>query len=360
MARGDVFRMRPVAYRDERTGRRVWRLTSWDDANCVAAYFYFQSLSRDERYLVFASDRSGSFELYRLEIGSGETMQLTHDPRCDIVRFNVHPEGKEVFYTVRKGVYAVDLESGEERVVAEIEGRPWDRVYGGPSISGDGRIIVCLYRRGGRYGIAMAEAEGSRFESVYECNKRLSHVQVNPGNSSIISFVPLPDRQNDPGLPPTERARAWRLDVDTGAAEPFLVAPPGFRATHEYWGPSGDRLYFHLKTVPSWTPASIAFITLDGNEIRTLFSSNKKRLGHSCVDAEEKVVVTDVQEPRINELIAVYLENGASETLCWPNSSVRDQVTGHVHPSFSPSGRKVVYTSDATGKAQVYMVSLYE
>ena len=331
-------------------------MTSWDDVNCVATYFYLRAFSGDEQYIIFASDRTGRFELYRLEIETGETVQLTDN--LARLYFNVHPDGREVFYHGGDGVYAIDIESCERRLVADISWRPWNYIYGGPSISGDGEKIVCLYKhKENGSGIAMADSEGSSFEDLYRCNKSLSHVQINPGDSSIISFNILPDKQNIPHLPPHERARAWKLDLSTDEITPFLVVPRGFRATHEYWSPKGDRLYFHKKKVPTWTPTSIASISVNGDDFKEHYMSETRKLGHSCIDPDGKTIVTDVQDPNFNELIAINLETGESEILCWPNSSVKDQL-GHVHPSFSFSGKKGLYTSDFTGKAQVYMIQL--
>ncbi len=61
-----------------------------------------------------------------------------------------------------------------------------------------------------------------------------------------------------------------------------------------------------------------------------------------------------------NELVLVDLPTGRSEVLCWPGSSVSREFhqVSHVHPLFSPSGRKVVFTSDAGGKAAVFVVPL--
>lgn len=351
-----MWRMKIKKFRDEKTGREVWRLTSWDDVNCVSTYFYCKAFSRDERYIIFASDKTGKFELYRLEIETGETIQLTDN--LARLYYNVHPDGREVYYHGDKGIHAVDIETGEERVVADISERGWEYTYGGPSISGDGRKVVCLYKHDGGAGIAMADCEGSSFEDIYRCNKILSHVQINPGDNSIISFVILPDKQNIPYLPPEKRARAWKLDLDTGEATPFLVMPPGFRATHEYWSPKGDRLYFHKKKVPGWTPTSIASISVNGDDFREHYVSKTRKLGHSCINPQGKIIVTDVQQPYFNELISINLETGKSQILCWPNSSVKRGQLGHVHPSFSFSGEKVLYTSDVTGKSQVYMVYL--
>ncbi len=133
--------------------------------------------------------------------------------------------------------------------------------------------------------------------------------------------------------------------------------PPGHRATHEYWGPGG-RLYFHRKTVPSWTPTSIASIDADGGDYQEHHVSDTRKLGHSCISPDGRWIVTDVQDPKGNELTQVDLKTGAAQVLCWPDSTLQDGTVGRVHPSFNFTGDKVIYTPDKSGKAAVFIVPL--
>jgi Tol biopolymer transport system component len=52
------------------------------------------------------------------------------------------------------------------------------------------------------------------------------------------------------------------------------------------------------------------------------------------------------------------LVSGEARVLCWPNSSVEGghAERAHVHPSFSPRGNFVCFTSDRSGVSQVYVV----
>ena len=61
---------------DDRTGRLVRNISPWADAHCVCPYFYLQPMSADERYLVFASDRDGRWELYRLALSDERVVKL--------------------------------------------------------------------------------------------------------------------------------------------------------------------------------------------------------------------------------------------------------------------------------------------
>lgn len=363
MAAGDKFESRRVVYHDERTGREVWKMTSWDDAHCLATYMYLKAFSGDGRYLVFASDRTGAYELYRLEIESGETVQITDalDPETDdksVTRYNVHPNGREVVYRDGNRFLAVCLDTLKPRLIAENTRSDW-KPLSRPTLSGDGSRIICTYQnRDGLRGFAHADYNGSPLEDAFHWpnpDETVGHTQGATVDGLILSFVVGPDRQNDPSESREHRARAWKVDLAAGKSEPLLVMPPGHRATHEYWAPDG-RLYFHKKSVPGWTPTSIASIDVNGDDFRDHYVSSDRKLGHSCISPDGGRIVSDVQDARGNELIQIDLKTGSAEILCWPDTTVANGLTGHVHPAYDFSGRYIVYTSDVSGKAAVYVV----
>lgn len=361
-------------FTDPHTGREVWQISGWNDSRCYGTYMYMQAFSGDERYVMFASDRTGRIEIYRLELASGEVRQLTRrqSPPDDPLRsyhdalVNVHPDGQEVCCWDGPRLLAIEITSGETRILADLRRQPWTGSGKGLSFSHDGRTLACLAERvDGYYSLLLVDTQAGRFEEVWrtsEPGQRCSHVLIVPSDDRRVSFNMLPDRQNDFDLPPHVRARVWIWEERSGEASAFLTVPVGFRATHEYWHRAADapssttRLYYHKKTQPGWTPASIESIALDGSDIREHYRSDRP-LGHSSITPDGRYLVSDVQAPGHNELILIDTHTGRDEVLCWPNSSCTSNNATHVHPSFSPSGEKILFTSDAQGQPRVYVVS---
>jgi hypothetical protein len=372
-----TLRNEKTVFHDDRTGCEIWKMTSWDDCHCLASYMYLQSFSADEKYVVFTSNRSGQYEIYRLEMESGDTVQLTDHTADDSLCFfgmaqNFHPNGRELFYDDGRSLWAVEIASLKRR---EVTRRPpqWRPDGNSPQFSPDGRQVYFSFRDAEeRIGFAAVDAAGGTPQDFYrwpefghsDSEVLATHLQIAPTATPTLTFAPWPDYQNDPNETRARRVRAWKLTIGSSHAEPFLVMPPGFRATHEHWGVSADgepRLFFHQKTVPGWTPASLVSVSLDGDNFQQHYISDRK-LGHSCLRPDGNILVSDVQDPRGNELIAVDISNGLEKVLCWPDSSVRSDPmqTGHVHPSFSPSGGKLLYTSDKSGHAAVFILTLNE
>jgi len=344
-------------FNDPRTGREVWQVTDWD-ADQMTAYMYAQAFSKDERYLVFQSDRGERQALYRLELETGAVIELS-DEAGSSKSMNMHPDGEEVYYVdvAQRGLRAANVYTLQRRLVAAIDRPDWKKIAGTPGFSGDGRKVCCSFHtEDKRGGVAVAECAGAPFEEAFRREEDIQHVQFCPGPGYLISFAVSPDYQNQKDRPRADRARAWKLDCETRKAEPFLVMPPGFRATHEFWNRQGTRLFFHKKTVPQWIPNWVCSIDVNGGDFREHFRSDTRRLGHSCLSRDNAWLASDSQDPGENEIVLVNLKTGVSEVLCWPNASIA--INKHIHPSFSPSGTKILYTSDASGKMQIFIVPL--
>lgn len=369
MSKGNVFSTPITRFKDARTGREVWKVSGFDDFHCVGTYMYMQPFACGERYVVFASNRTGRYELYRMDLTTEQTTQMTSYPMAkpdegaDVLFWvNMSPDDREVLFKEAGSLRAMDVRTLAERVVFTIDGQTYDPTPAMPNLSADGRTLLlgCNRVAGGQAILEVDVASGSlnRLHQVGSAeSKYVSHVLgATHAGRPIMTYVLDPDRQNKPDLSRAERARSWKLDPATGKTEPFLVMPPGFRATHDYWnGPNRSRLYYHKKTVPTWVPASIESIASDGTDLRVHFTCDRK-LGHSCLSPDGRWIVSDVQDATGNELYLIDVNTGNAEILCWPDSSLRDGQLGHVHPGFSPSGRFVFYTSDKSGKAAMFLV----
>ena len=352
-------------FHDGQTGCEIWQLSE-GDATSFAPYMYRRGFSHDERYVIYSSNRTGVWEVFRVEIETGETAQLTQNVGYDIqhVALTMNPAGREAFLIAGLTIRAVDVQTGQEHVVLNYAHLTGGRLAHSFSLTEDGeRLLIHYPRKGdGRTAIALGSALGTenKAEEIYVFGadtQRITHTLFCPTDPDVLTYNRQPDRQNDFDASPEARARCWKLNLRTGEDVPFLVMPPGFRATHEYWSPEGTRLFFHRKHVPDWVPAAIGSISAEGGEPTIHYETDTIKLGHSSLNAAMTHLVSDSQEAGRNQLLLIDLADAEAQTLCWPNASGAPH-PNHVHPSFSPSGRFVLYTSDASSRAQVYLLPL--
>ena len=383
-------------YRDSESRRDVVQFTNgpWQNRTTYAALCPF---SAEDRYLVFASNRTGSWQLFRGHIASGEICQLTDRQYVQFETFNVAPPGSEVFYQAGVQVWGIDIETGDERLAVDASAIADHRLGGYLTFSPDGLKTVLTYqpRAGGQSALAVAALDGSSIETVHVCDLGTSHARWVPGDPDRVSFSPAPGRQNDPDATPEQRARVMLLDLDSGRTQPLLIPDAGWRYTHEFWSPDGARLYAHRKHVPDWTPASIVSVFKTGGDECVHYTDHALKLGHSDISPDMSLIATDIQEPHNNSLLLLDMKTGKAEQLCTVNASMapdpgerppkplagdRDAWPAyyraygpfgrnalawdqggighgmHPHPCFSRTGKWVQYASDVSGTRQVYLV----
>jgi len=400
MARLETYRPEKRAYVDESSGREIIQFTTGVSQN-RGTYAALCPFDAEDRYFLFASNRAGPWQIFRGEIASGEIMQLTDREGVQFETFNVAPPGREMFYQAGVQVWGVDIKTGEERLAVDASSLAEYRLGGYLTFSPDGSKTLIMYRprSGGLSALAVAALDGSLLESVFVREEGMQHPRWVPNDERTASFSVSPDRQNLADETDERRARTWQLDLETGKAFPLLVAPSGWRYTHEFWAPDGSCLYAHRKHVPNWTPTSIVSVPKNGGEMSTHYTSEDLKLGHSAISPDGKYVAIDVQEPNDNPILFLEMVTGRAKTLCRADASMAKDSNGHTrprkplassmhewksyyseygpfgpaalkrdhdgvghgahpHPSFSTTGEWISYQSDRTGTRHVYLVNV--
>jgi Tol biopolymer transport system component len=273
--------------------------------------------------------------------------------------YSMMPDGERVCYLDGWKLYATHVESGEEELLFDYSGLlPDEPRYTGSFTNEGSYTLVYVYNDTLKAIYRTNLVTGEVLEVHRQREGKISHPLINPEDPEVISYVPGPDTQNDMTLPMEQRARSWKVDLREGTDGQFLTMPYGFRATHESWSYDGERFFFFRKTRPGWRPAAICSQDKNGNDFKLHYESDTIKLGHGIASRDGRWFISDCQEPVENELVLVSLQTGEGQVLCFPNSSVDGghAERAHVHPSFSPKGNYICFTSDRTGVSQVYVV----
>lgn len=374
----ETFAMPRRAFHDDKTGRELWQVTD-GEFECVAPYMDVRAWTGDDRFLIFMSNRSGSWQPYRLELNTGEAKRLLkRDLYASYRSAALDPTHGELYCQDGNRIVAVHIETLEARVAVDYTGRLGPAGDLGPfkgcagALSSDGTLIAtAAATASGWHGILVAPTDGSnQFEELtLPDDIRADHTLFCPEHNKYLSFAGCPDRQNNPDETPLHRARELRIERDSGRIKPLVLVPPGFRATHSTWGASGERIYFHRKTVPTWIPTALCSVNRDGEDLQVYYETSKWKLGHSASSSDEKWIVTDSQDVDENILMLVSTQRDEQHMLCWPNMSQGGSKRPHrrsphlpphtdtdTHPGFSSTGRYIHYTSDISGRSQIYVV----
>jgi len=371
-------------YQDLLTGRRVRQLTD-SPAEDYHLYFYNPSVTPDGKYLVFISERTGVSNLFRLELQSGAIEQLTDAKpvRAEYWPFTeavtgvgsclpaIANHGQEVFYFEGTDLFAVEIENFKRRHVLSVASdRRASMLQANPSgdtlvfATWDEELFLNRSRRayaGEKFPderffqettstIVRVDAVTSKAEEVL-CKEDfwINHVHVNPKNRDLILFCheysPSPDRM-------------WLLDVASQKCAPIPGQGTDEWYEHEFWSQDGQRICFHGGSSRDNTHGFCGWCSHDGTEYTKAFHSTLGRAyAHYNLHPDGQTMVTD-GEARPGCISKVHLRDGKQvfELICRHDSyTFGDDQRCHPHPSFTPDGRGVIFTSNRTGSSNVYL-----
>jgi hypothetical protein len=321
-------------------------------------YLFIQAFDRSEQYVAYLSERSGREEVYRVDVDTGETVQLTDRdepaPLGDAPFDRNKPN--QFLYPRNSASIAVDLITLEETLIADIgdAGNIHEHVF----FSGDRSQVTFSYiEPKGTHVVTAGPLLGSQWPELYKLPTEICYTQFCPGDASLITFAR--DSTSDPTASPEARARNWFANPETGEYGPYYVPPLGKKVTHEYWSQDGGRFYCQQYNWGENPHCTIGYVPRGESEFVQIAESDEFMYCHSFVNTDETRIVSDHIADEENRLFLFDTATGSREDLCSVTTLWKDQRC-HAHPNFSPSGSKVLFTSVVDGLAQVHMLRLDE
>jgi hypothetical protein len=354
---------------DPATGAPVHRLTA---AACINHHTYFlnSSLTPDEQVLIIASNRTGSWQLFSIEpFPQGEIRQWTAGDPIHPFSPAIHPSGESVFFVRGGAIWEIRRHTLEERRIVSFD----QAQFGEVSLSPDGEWITAAAKIGADHGLVVGRADGTGWQ-FHRFPRTVIHPQFHPLEPEWIEFAADP------------APRMHRIRRDGAGLECLYEHTNDEFVVHEtFLGRTGHLVYvewpFALWRM-DWTTRERTRICsfnawhIAPNRAGTLVlcDTNHPDRGLFLIDAatgSQRLVALSQSSNRgsqwtksryalAEDFAAARAALGA--TLSWMENAA-DTVYGpqytHPHPSFSPSERFAVFTSDRTGHPQVYAVELH-
>jgi oligogalacturonide lyase len=367
---------------DPQTGRAVTQLTN-SPAEDYHLYFYNPTVTADGRYLIFFSERTGLSNMFRLDLGSGEIVQLTDVPptRAEYWPFTepvrgvgaclsaIGSGGLEVFYFAGNDLYGVETSTLKQRQMLTV---PADRRPSMLNAAGQTLVFAtwdeALFQQWSKLAYAghkfpdeqfyqqtastitqLDSASGQTKEILRLDNFWINHVLVNPSNPSLVEFCHEYSSSPD---------RMWLLNSGTGQYGAIPSQGKDEWYEHEFWNAEGTRIYFHGGTHADNTHGFCGWCSPDGAEYHQFHHHTPGRTyGHYNLHPDGATLVTDGEAcPGCISKVHLRGQQQDFEVLCRHDSyKFGDDQRCHPHPSFTPDGQRVVFTSNRTGTSNVYI-----
>lgn len=357
MAKGSVSPREDRLFRDPGTGVAMRQITSHSSIH-HHPFFFVPPWDDAMRRLIFVSHRTGEPQLFCEEQETGRLIQLTD--RSDLAEWSLHPshDGRFVVFTAGAGAWRLDLETlREERLVdfgdvAMREAGMIGAAMGTTTLSRDDRWWAVPVKSGAVSRFVVIDVASGHSEVILE-RDTIGHPQFCPDDLNLIFYAgPLTDR-------------LWLINRDgSGNRRLYARRDSAQWITHESWIRGRRELAF-----VDW-PNGMQAINVDTGVLRQVTAFPAWH-GHPDDTGQRFVCDTNFPDTGLHVFDARDGVGGATKLANAWASSIGAHWAGpfpyndgpreihapqhtHPHPRFSPDGRRVLFTSDRTGDAQLY------
>lgn len=370
---GTVYPSEKRTYTDEKSGAQITQLTNQG----INYHFYFteNSFDLDGKTIYFLSNREHEgteiCNLFKMDLDSGEMVQLTDDPLgVEVGRITKTPDGEYVAYVTGSQLRLYNTKTGENKLLYEEKNHmllqnlsfSCDKQWigfnrnedvdalpdGGPNYAGFKEKMFAT--KDGR--VSVIRLDGSEFYDVFRDTHWLSHFQFSPDNPDIAMFC-------HEGPWNYVQQRIWMINMNTGDIWPCFRQTEDDCVGHEFWAQNGDVIFDNrrgghdgtISNSKSQVYASehvsaeipyFGFAHKDGKVYRKInmpFYCN-----HYFANGDLSMFAGDA----VDDILLIQpAEDGTAKMkiLAHHNTTWHYQ-RSHCHPTFSWDGKKLLYAAD--------------
>jgi len=397
MMQGQIWKSEMREFKDEKTGHKILQLTA--KGNNVHLYFTENSFDANKNEIVFLSDRASGenkapaehprYNLFRMNLDSGDILQLTDEPQDStggenhtggVQSVTKTPDSEIIVFRTGGKIRKLDTRNGETLTLYEGTGYN----LGAPSIARDRRYVAFCRNEdikvpdGPNYTgfkerfyvvkdgrITLAYLDGSGWFDVFKDTHQVGHFQFCPKDSTLGSYC-----HEGPWNLVTQRM--WLIDFVSREVKPCFRQTEIDSVGHEFWtrdgfiffdnrGPGHDGTITSNRTQAVATEVAVKqqhdFVPFVGLADRNGKIIKKIEMPFYCnhyhANPDSKLLVGDDVDDLV--LIDISGEKAALEVLCKHKTSWHTQ-SSHCHPTWSWDGRRILYASDYGGKVNLYLV----
>lgn len=330
--RGQSYGSERIHRTDPRSGVSILQVTSFPRMSWNL-YHEHNHFTPDCKTFIIRRQRElkpgAPSDIYRCDIDGRNLVQLTDED--GVYGVALSRDGKHVYYIAGTTLKRVHMETFELEEVLNVPGaQPGGVGFAGQT--GDGRYILCTLRVGEEIGLFRLAADGSD-ASLLITGQRMGHVCCDPGHD-VVSFTGTLNGKH----------RLWVMDVHGGQPREF----PMQRFAHCAWLGRTGRIQGCL------LPPGRAIMSMAEGDTEPETIAAGPYFWHSGSTLDGEWIVADTNWPD-EGLMLVHVPTHSFTFLCDSHASGVDGIGGHPEPAISPDGKVVIFTSDRTGVAQVYL-----
>lgn len=316
-------------YADPMTELDVYLLTDPAYTSLLPAH-YNRAIARNSGSLLFSSDRTGAMQVFRMDLKTGQTKQLTEAEDLDPGSVTFTPDNRSICYFAGRSLWTIAASTLRARNVYDVPDR-WERCPGS-TVGPDGTHATFAERKGEASRIRMVTLSQGAARTVIEIPSLVSDPIPRPMRAQILY------RRGDEGL--------WLVNSD-GAQNRQLKLAPG-KAGPANWTSDGKTLLYlnfpedpkELNTIHEAAP--------DSNADKLVAKTSQ--FAHFGFNRDASVFVGASRNISSPALLLLLRVTRRELTLCEHKASNALLVA----PRFSPDSQRVYFQTDRHGKPAIY------
>ena len=326
---GQWFSSDRVRLLDPATDFPLLRLTSPAYSSHFSAS-HLRAVSRSGAFLLFSSDRTGSWQVFRLEQSSGRQQLLTQARALDGASPALMPDDRSFCYLDGGSLHRFNLVKPRDKEIYRVpEG--WKR-SGGLSLSRDGSQAVLVEARGGVFRLRLVKTSSGKATTVLERAAVLSDPVLRSRRERLLY------RQETDSL--------WAVGLDGRQNRSLPLAPGGLGSV--IWSPDGASIFYLRRPPDGRLPAEVREHRLQGGADQLVAATSRFQVFSANRDAS---VFVGASASRASPYVLLLLHATRREmALCEHGASD----PARVDPVFSPDSQWVYFESDREGKWAIY------
>jgi oligogalacturonide lyase len=329
---GRAFPSEAKRYADEATENFVVRLTDPAHQSWLPAA-YNRPISHKSDFLIYASDRSGSVQAYRLDLKSGQSHALTGTPDLVAGSLSLAPDDHEYAYLAGRSLYMSHLSGGHTREVYRLE--EGFNFGTGFSLSDDGLVSALVEEKPGMSRLRLITMRTGAAATIVESADPIFDPQPRPKRAGLLY------RTGD---------SLWVVNYDGAQNRKLRTAPGGLGTV--LWSADGRSIDYLNIPAERKQLNNIREFTPDTNDDQFVSATSQFAVFNRNGDTS---VFVGASGSKASPYMLLLVRSVKRElTLCQHRASDPRQVTAF----FSPNSQRVVFQSDRDGKMALYSIAV--
>jgi oligogalacturonide lyase len=323
-----VFPSAITHYPDPATEFPVNRLTDPQHTSLLPAYPN-RTIARNGNFLLYASDMTGRFEAFRLDLKSGQSKQLTEAAQLDPHSLVLLPDERGFCYVDEGRLFTAGLSNLHARPVGSAEN------IRALNVADDGLYAAVIQEEKSHYRLTLVQMSTGAATTLAEADEELRDPVPRPRRASVLYY-----QGSSVKLANYDGQQNYRLRLADGEPGPAAWSPDGRAVLYLDYPPDPKK----LNNIREFTP--------DTNEDKLV--SNTSQFVQFARNSDASVFV-GASGSKASPYVLLLVRAAKRELTIAEHRASDPRM---VAPRFAPNSQRVYFASDRHGKPAIYSMTV--